>query len=106
MTTKKTTDGMEIIKGRFGIDPRSDAQVQQHAESFRVAQVIYDARKAAGLTQQQLAAAVGTTQSVISQLESADYDGHSLSMLRRIGNALQMRVHIELVPVNNPSLPV
>jgi transcriptional regulator with XRE-family HTH domain len=96
---------MDIIKSRFGVDPRSDPRVQQHAEDFHVAQVIYDARKAAGLTQQQLADAVGTTQSVISQLESADYDGHSLSMLRRIGQALNMRVHIELIPADSPSVP-
>ena len=98
MATRTTTDGMEIIKKRFGVDPRSDERVQQHAGEFRVAQIIFDARKASGFTQQQLADAVGTTQSVISQLEDADYDGHSLSMLRRVAKALNMKVHIELVP--------
>ena len=59
----------------------------------------FDARTAAGLTQAELAKAVGTTQSVISQLEDAEYQGHSLSMLRRIAAALNTRVEIRLVPV-------
>ena len=41
-------------------------------------------RQAAGLTQAELADIVGTTHSVISRLEDADYDGHSLKMLQRI----------------------
>ena len=69
----------------------------QIAEDYRVAQLIYDARTAAGLTQQQLADAVGTTQSVISQLEDADYQGHSLTMLRRIAKALHRKLEIRFV---------
>jgi predicted transcriptional regulator len=60
--------------------------------------MIYDARTHAGLTQTQLAEKVGTTQSVISQLEDADYDGHSLSMLRRVAAALQSHVEVRIVP--------
>jgi predicted transcriptional regulator len=45
-----------------------------------------------------LARKVGTTQSVISRLEDADYDGHSLAMLRRIASALEKRVEIRFVP--------
>jgi len=41
---------------------------------------------------------VGTTQSVISRLEAADYTGHSLGMLRRIANALHCRVEVRFVP--------
>jgi len=36
-------------------------------------------------------------QSVISRLEDADYDGHSLAMLRRIASALEKRVEIRFV---------
>jgi len=66
-----------------------------------VAEILYAARKSAGLTQKQLAEAVGTTQQVISQLEDADYEGHSLSMLRRIAAALGSRIEIRLLP-NSP----
>ena len=41
---------------------------------------------------------VGTTPSVISHIEDDDYEGHSLSMLRRIAAALNKRVEIRLVP--------
>jgi transcriptional regulator with XRE-family HTH domain len=64
----------------------------------RVAGIIYDARKAAGLTQRQLAELIGTDQAVISRLEDSDYDGHSLSMLNRIAKALGGHVDIRLVP--------
>jgi hypothetical protein len=38
------------------------------------------------------------TFSVISRLEDADYDGHSLAMLRRIAAALKKRVEIRFLP--------
>jgi transcriptional regulator with XRE-family HTH domain len=51
-------------------------------------------RNRAKLTQAQLAELIGTTQSVISRLEDADYEGHSLSMLQRIATALHTRLEI------------
>jgi ribosome-binding protein aMBF1 (putative translation factor) len=94
----KTSDAVEILEIKMGIDPGTDPQMLQIAEDNRVAQMIYDARQTAGMTQQELADMIGTTASVISQLENADYEGHSLSMLRRIAAALQMRFCVELVP--------
>jgi hypothetical protein len=44
---------------------------------------------------------VGTTASVICRLEDADYEGHSLAMLRRIAIALKQRVEIRFVPVKS-----
>lgn len=62
-----------------------------------VARQIYSLRTAAGLTQRQLAARVGTKASVICRLEDADYEGHSLSMLRRIARALNQNLEIRFV---------
>jgi len=45
-----------------------------------------------------MAKKVGTTASVICRLEDADYEGHSLAMLRRIAAALETRVEIRFVP--------
>jgi hypothetical protein len=45
-----------------------------------------------------LAKLIGTTASVICRLEDADYGGHSLAMLRRIGAALHQRVEVRFVP--------
>jgi hypothetical protein len=41
---------------------------------------------------------VGTTQSVISRLEDADYEGHSLAMLRRIARAVGYVVQVRVCP--------
>ena len=59
---------------------------------------IYDLRTKAGLAQRALAKKVGTTASTICRLEDADYDGHSLFMLKRIAEALDRRVEIRFVP--------
>lgn len=70
-----------------------------------VATLIYDLRTAAGLSQRALAKKVGTTASVICRLEDADYEGHSLAMLRRIAAALGKRVEIRFVPAAKPKRP-
>ena len=62
-----------------------------------VARKVSALRKRAGLTQQQLAKLVGTTTSVICRLESADYHGHSLAILRRIANALDKRIELRFL---------
>jgi ribosome-binding protein aMBF1 (putative translation factor) len=60
-----------------------------------LALLVREMREDAGLTQTELAAKVGTTQSVIARLEDAEYTGHSLTMLERIaavcGVALKLR---------------
>lgn len=63
------------------------------------ARKLHDLRVKADLSQRALAKAVGTTASVICQLEDADYRGHSLSMLKRIATALNRRVEIRFVPI-------
>jgi predicted transcriptional regulator len=61
--------------------------------------MIYEARTSAGLSQKQLAELIGSKQPVIARLEDAEYEGHSLSMLQRIGTALAQRLEIRFVPV-------
>jgi len=96
--TKKTTNALDIIHRETGVDPRTDPNVQVYRRPFEIAQMIYDARTSAGLTQQQLADLIGTKQPVISQLESADYEGQSIAMLERIAEALHLEVQLRLVP--------
>ena len=38
------------------------------------------------------------TQSVISRLEDADYEGHSLTMLSRIASALNQKLTVAMTP--------
>lgn len=94
---KKVTNGLDIIRQETGVDARTNPQVQSFRRPYELAQMIYDARTAAGLTQQQLADLIGTKQPVISQLENADYKGQSLAMLERIAEALDLEVQLRLV---------
>src|SRR5262249_1666034 len=82
----------------FDGKPDMQALLERERENAEVAQKVYDLRIAAGLTQRELARRVGTTPSVISRLEDADYNGHSLTMLRRIAAAVGKRVEIQFVP--------
>ena len=97
---KPTTDAVEILYRRYyqGKAGRLKKLEEARADD-EIARKIHDLRKTAGLTQTQLAKLIGTTASVICRLEDADYEGHSLAMLRRIGGALNQRVEIRFVPV-------
>jgi DNA-binding XRE family transcriptional regulator len=94
--------GLRLIDKQFGKSADAPALHEEYSEQAEVAEILYAARKAADLTQSELAEAAGTTQQVISQLEDADYQGHSLSMLRRIAAALDSRIEIRIVP-NSPA---
>jgi hypothetical protein len=48
---------------------------------------------------------VGTSSSVISRLEDAEYRGHSLAMLRRIADAVGMKVVVRFVPLDTDPRP-
>lgn len=74
--------------------------------SFEVSRLIRRLREEAGLTQGDLADRVGTTQSVISRLESDAYAGHSLSMLYRIGAALDRTIVVTAIGEDTTALSV
>ncbi len=94
---KRETNAAEILRRRYvQDDPDREASIQEERVNADVAQLIYDLRTEAKLTQSQLAELVGTTQSAISRLEDTDYDGHSLSMLRKIAGALNRRLLISV----------
>lgn len=103
--SRKTTDAVRILHGHYirGSEKRL-ASLERERENLRIAEQIYALRTAAGLSQKDLARRVGTTQSVISRLEDADYDGHSLNMLTRIAHALGHRVCVHFVPQDEPCL--
>ena len=83
---------------RYGNDADAQARLEQERVKSLAAGAIYNARIAAGLTQQQLAERVGTKQPVIARLEDADYDGHTIGMLNRIASALNQRLELRFVP--------
>jgi len=99
---KPTSDAVEILRRRyFEGQPKREALLEEERANAAVARQIYDLREEAGLTQRELARLVGTTASVICRLENADYEGHSLAMLRRIAAALQKRVEIRFLPMGS-----
>ena len=98
--SKPTSDAVEILHRRFYAGkPNRLKSLEEARANQDIARKIYELRTAAGLTQTQLGRLIGTTASVISRLEDADYAGHSLAILRRIGAALNQRVEIRFVPV-------
>ena len=94
----RTKDAEAILDRLAGGDPSIREHVEEQRLNILVAEMLLQAREAAGLTQANLAQLVGTTQSVISRLEDADYEGHSLPMLKRIGDALHQRLEVRFVP--------
>jgi len=98
--SKPTTDALEILHRRFYEGkPSRLKNLDEARANAEIARKICELRTASGLTQTQLAKLIGTTASVICRLEDADYEGHSLAMLRRIGLALNQRVQIRFVPI-------
>lgn len=95
---RKTADAVAILKRRTAKDPKLTALYEEEKINLQAALAIRQAREAAGLTQGRLAEKIGTTQSVISRLEDADYEGHTLKMLERIAEVLDQRVVIHLEP--------
>ena len=98
MPKKTTTDATKILADIAGHDPKRQQAFEEAVANREVAQRIYELREQAGLSQTELARRVGTTQSVISRLEDADYEGHSLALLNRIAAAVERRVDIRFLP--------
>ncbi len=94
----KTRDAMKIIDKMIGDDPERRERIAEARTNAEIAQMVYDARNLAGLTQKQLADLVGTGQSTIARLEDSDYDGHSLSLLQRVAKALGCQIQLSMVP--------
>ena len=79
-------------------DPAFAARFKRAGEAWDVAIQIAALRRQVGLSQKDLAKVLKTSQQQISRLESAGYEGHSLSMLRRVAEALHARVRVVFEP--------
>jgi len=90
-------DAVKILHNRYiGKDPKRKKSLEKERRNAQIAQMIYDLRQKLGLTQEQLAKKIGTTQSVISRLEDDNYEGHSLEILLRITSALDKNLNISI----------
>ncbi len=92
---------------KTNFDAYLDAQLKDEdfAERFSRAGDAWDValqlaalRKESGLSQKDLARKLHTSQQQISRLESPAYEGHSLSMLRRVAHVLKAEVKVVFEP--------
>jgi transcriptional regulator with XRE-family HTH domain len=75
-------------------DPHFAKRFKRAGEAWDVALQLAALRDRAGLSQTELARKLKTTQQQISRLESPGYEGHSLSMLRRVARVLNAQVRV------------
>ena len=80
-------------------DPAFAKRFRQAGAAWDIALQLAALRKKAGLSQKELARRVKTTQQQISRLETPSYEGHSLSMLRRVASVLHAQVRVEIEPL-------
>ena len=87
-------------------DPDFTERFKKAGEAWDVSLKLASLRKTSGLSQKELAKRVGTSQQQISRLESPAYEGHSLSMLRRVAEVLGATLYVEIQPNRHRKLPV
>jgi DNA-binding XRE family transcriptional regulator len=93
----KNTDFDQYLEEQLQ-DPAFADRFDRAGESWDVAFQIASLRQKEGLSQKELAKLLKTSQQQISRLESPGYEGHSLSMLRRVAEALHARVRVVFEP--------
>ena len=99
-TKRPKFDALRYLYDRYvGDNPKRLASLEAERINLDIACKIYDLRTKAGMSQRELAKRIGTSAANICRLENADYQGHSLSMLRRIAAALEMRVDVRFLPI-------
>jgi DNA-binding XRE family transcriptional regulator len=102
--SKTADDAVDLLyKQLYEGKPERLRGLEEARANDEIARSILRLRTQAGITQAQLGKLIGTTASVICRLEDADYEGHSLAMLRRIAAALDQRVEIRFVPLGRAS---
>jgi transcriptional regulator with XRE-family HTH domain len=79
-------------------DPDFAERFKRAGEAWDVALQLAALRERAGLSQVELARKLKTTQQQISRLESPNYEGHSLSMLRRVARVLNAHMRVVFEP--------
>lgn len=79
-------------------DPAFAERFEKTGDAWDVALQIAALRQRAGLSQKDLAQRLHTSQQNVSRLESPSYEGHSLTMLRRVAEILDATVRVTLAP--------
>lgn len=88
----------QVLRENPGIQEGLD----KAGRAWDIAFQIINLREKAGLTQKELAELVGTKQSNIARIESADYTGYTQKTLEKIAKALKARIEVRVVPLDSP----
>lgn len=91
----RKTDDFEKQLERNICEPGFAEAFDDEREKLRIALKIAALREKRGLAQKELAEKIHTTQSVISRLENASYEGYSLRILKKIACALRTELIID-----------
>lgn len=78
-------------------DPEFKAHYQEERQALKLAMKIAKLREKKGLSQQQMAKLMGTSQQAVSRIESGEYEGFTLKTLEKIAEATGTKVKIEFV---------
>lgn len=98
---RKKDDLDRTIEKALKEDPGLAEELEKAGQAWDIAFQMYDIRKKAGLTQTQLAKLVGTKQSNIARIESADYTGYTWKTLEKVAKALKAKLEIKIVPLTS-----
>jgi len=85
----------KYIKNRKISDPEFSSGYDQGLENLKLSHMLQEARKNAGLTQEELANKIGTKRSAISRMEKHAKD-LKVSTLEKVATALGLKVNIQL----------
>lgn len=104
-TKKPITDAVALMDRWYGGTPEWDEAVAEEELSLQIGLAVHDLRGSAGLTQKQLAGLIGTSQSVVSRVEHADYEGSALEIFKRVCFALHKKVQVRHTTRQSRSRP-
>ena len=86
---------LKSLKAAMLADPQTRAEYEALANEFEMARELVAARSKAGMTQEQVAQVMGTTQSVVARLESGKRMP-SLRTVQRYAQAIGARAVVRL----------
>lgn len=98
------TVSFQDLKSNLLSNSEVKAEYDALEEEFELANQIIELRQRAGLTQKELAEKIHTSQPAISRLESGNYKNVSMMFLRKVGNALGVKPHIQFEEINSRSI--
>ena len=78
-------------------DPEFRAHYSEERQALKLAMKITKLREKKGLSQQQMAKLMGTSQQAISRIESGEYEGFTLKTLEKLAEATGTQLKIEFV---------